>query len=209
MVTTVYDSKRLMAVPIPGIANLMYGFNTNVKDATSTELGHVPAIAASGGDNNGYIANLIIGANKPKPMRASKPGGSSSYIDAAKAPTLRGGNWNISPAKYASIGKSAKSKIVYVEIGFVKYAWHIPNFLFNQAAFTAAMTALGITLATNNDRDLVLGADYPKPPRAKFTAVVGDEVNSYSSFVAPLKIDNLPDGWSLSDPGNYPISFAI
>lgn len=208
MVTTVYDSKRLVAVPIPGIANLMYGFNTNVKDATSTELGHVTAVSASG-DNNGYIANLIIGANKPTPMRASKRGGSSSFVDPAKVPALRADNWNISPAKFASIGKSAKSKIVYVEVGFVKYAWHLPNFLFDQADFTAAMTALGITLATNADRDLVFGASYPKPPKVRFTAVVGDEVNSFSTFIAPLKIDSLPDGWSISDSGNYPISSAV
>lgn len=60
----------------------------------------------------------------------------------------------------------------------------------------ADKTALGIEVGTADDRDLVWGARFPKPPRASSRS--GQSIISTFVDLDPSKIDNLPQGWQSS-----------
>lgn len=189
MATNVYDSRTLVSVnPFTG-SGLLYGFKTNVDTNRRAALGHTPVDLAN------LPASLIIGANRPKPGRASKrfsTGYSSSFYDIANAGALRSDGWSLSAPHIRRASQSDFSNAYYVTIGTVKYAWKMPK---TQATLiSGTLSALGIQTPTANDKDLVWGASYPKPARV-FTRIADDIV---STFVDPSRIDNLPEGWGAS-----------
>ncbi len=192
----VYQSRDLVSVLPFTNAPILYGFKTNSDGATRTQLGHRAVPGA-------YPANLVIGANLPKPPRASIIRGvtstrtRSTFCSADKVTEARAAGWTVRPGKVRRGYSTAAAKCVYVTDGTVKYAWMMPTRLYNR--IQADLAGLGIELADGNDRDLVFGASYPVLPRAAFRAIAADgAVDVLGTFVDPQRVDNLPTGWTLA-----------
>jgi len=186
-----YASRELVWVnPFAG-STIKYGFLTNADAGVKGALGHVEVTGA-------YPDGLVIGANAPKPPRASRlraTGTESSYCDADAVATARAAGWRVSPGKVRIGSSKKKSKTVYVTYtGGIKYAWNMPNDTY--AKIGADLAALGIQLATSADEDLVFGARYPRVPRVIKPIFGTDTVDNVSTFCDPQKLDSLPEGWS-------------
>lgn len=68
----------------------------------------------------------------------------------------------------------------------------------------ADLAALGVEITTANDNNLIYGAEYPRPPEARFVAVnIASNIDTYGTMVDPKKLDALPTGWSVTSQGNY------
>ena len=195
MPTNKYEKRTLVHVnPFTG-SGIAFAFNSASSATQKTDLGQTDVNLAA------PPAGLVIGANAPKPGRAAKkiPGGSvSSYFDIGKAGTLKAADWRIVSMPTIRRGKNQPlAKAVVITIGGIKYAWNMPND--THAAIGADLGGLGIALADAKDKNLVWGATYPKLPRAqKFLSTGTGGGNIISTFVAPLKMDSLPAGWSAS-----------
>lgn len=190
-----YAKRDLMSVkPFIG-TTLKYGFLTNVKESIRTELGQVRVDRTQAATTTG----LVIGANAPKPARASKyevasQGTVSSFVDAVRVSRLPSG-WTVGRPKVRRGSQSPKTHAVYVTIRGIKYAWRIPKETWVKIGGAAA--ALGIKLATSNDKDLVFGASFPTPPKVGKIMTSGNGgLDHISTFCDPSKVDNLPAGWS-------------
>lgn len=150
-----------------------------------------------------YPNDLVIGANSPKPGRATKntaTGTKSGFCAPASVAAARAANWKVSRSKRRVAASTTLSKPVYVEIGNVKYGWSMPAATYAQLN----LTELGIKDATASDT-VIFGASYPKPPRVALVVGAGTAgETSYSSFCEPNKLDSLPDGYKLVSSGNYP-----
>jgi hypothetical protein len=209
-----YGARTLVAVvPCPGV-QWKYGFPTNTSEGQRTTLGQVPAITSAG-----YIPNLVLGANSPKPARlrhyrsstatSTTTGGVSggfdtSFCDFSKINDALAAGWKM-VSRYKR--QRGNGRLVYVTISGVnaetgqaeaansiKYAWNMPAFL--RQKIEKDFTALGIQVSTGSDLDLVVGARYPKPPRAVFVAAAADgHVGTRRTFVDNSKIGSLPSGW--------------
>lgn len=185
-------NRTLLMVELAG--GIKYGFLGAELEA---ELGQseVPA---------NYPPGLVIGANSPKPARATKKtatGSKSGFVGTTEIPTARAAGWKVGRSKRRVGASNSRTKTVYVNIGGVKYAW--PMSAENFTAIGADREVLGIEEATANDV-LVFGASYPKPPRvAKIVGAGTANETSYSAFVDPDSLDNLPDGYVLVSSGNF------
>jgi hypothetical protein len=181
--------KRLVAVtPFAG-SPLKYGFQTNIDQAQSTQLGHQAV--------NNFAAGYIFGANAPKPARARKKFASgvvSSFINAGSVTNARTQGWAVGKGRYRAGGSTPKGKAVYVTMTGVKYAWIMPNSTAQRMG--ASVTQLGIKIATSADKDLVFGASYPKPPRASRSIASSGGSSIITTFYDPSI--NLPAGWTAS-----------
>lgn len=192
--TNQYDSLRAVAVQPYQASPILYGFKTNVKAATSTACGHSDVSQAP------LPANLVFGVNNPKPGRASRLNGDeydSSFFDYTVYQALKADGWRTSKPYSKYPRSTTRSVAVYISInsagnasGPIKYAWNMQRTLFT--AISAELEALGIENPGAGDLDLVFGCNSPVPPRA--TKVVG--ANTYTTFVSPARIDNLPAGWA-------------
>lgn len=197
MAANSYDSRDLVWVTPFGGSSIKYGFLTNAPAATRTACGH-NAIAAD------YPTGLVIGANAPKPGRASKrtaTGTNGSFYDIGQRATLRTDGWSLTYPKIRRGSTGANSNAVYVNLGSIKYAWRMPKTTYTKVGGDRAV--LGIEDATSNDTDLVWGASYPKPPKASKVEVGADGTNVISTFVDTSAVDSLPDGWSTSSGEEY------
>jgi hypothetical protein len=186
-----YDSRTLVSVKPFANAGIVYGFKTNVNDAVRAALGHTPVDLANA------PATLVIGANSPKPGRATKRTAdeyNSSFYDYENYGTLRADGWAASLPNRRRGSVGANSRAVYVTVNTVKYAWKMPIGLYD--ALAATRSQLGITDATSNDTDLVWGASFPKPTRVSATIVGTGGTNVLSTFCDPTRLDNLPAGWA-------------
>ncbi|MBF2025612.1 MAG: hypothetical protein IGS48_02435 [Oscillatoriales cyanobacterium C42_A2020_001] len=186
-----YGPRTLVWVtPFTG-STIKFGFMTNADGATQTALGHVPIAGA-------YPSALVIGANAPKPPRASRlraTGVESSFVDAEAIATARAADWKISAGKQRNGASSAKSKTVYIVHETNKIAWKMPTFLHTK--ISTDLTALGIAAATATDLDLIFGVRYPKLPRvAKINVPTTGAASRYTTYCDPSKLDNLPAGWT-------------
>lgn len=177
-----YDSRvDVGVVPFAGLP-FHYGFASGADDADRTALGQKPRSAITG--------PVVWRANSPTPARASKKkatGTVSSFIDYTKIASARAAGWKVGGAKMRLGSETAKTKTVYVTIQGIKYAWRIP---LETLTFMGNVEPLGIKVATAADKDLVFGADFPKPPRAK--KIEGTSV--ISTFYDPTK--DLPAGYT-------------
>ena len=191
------DARDLVYVPIyantgnaQAATGVLYGFKTNIDAADRATLGQTAVDAA-------YPAGLVIGANAPKPPRASRlrvTGTTSSYYDQGIAAAIRAAGWRTgSRGRIRTRNITARTRTVYVALGPTKYAWQIPVDTFARIGGDAA--AMGIEIADANDNDLVFGASHPKPPRAALTVFGNDGTDTFSTFIDPAAADNLPEGW--------------
>ena len=193
----VYDSKRLVSVvPFLG-APLSYGFKTNIDAAQSAQLGQneIPGDVPAG---------TVVGANSPKPARASRrfaTGTVSSFIDVNAITTAKSQGWRVGKAKIRRGGSTIRTISVYVTILGIKYAWNIPRRIYD--TYQADLTQMGVRVATNDDADLVWGAETPKPPRVYQTVLVGDESNTISTFADPNA--QLANGWKFQTEEQDPL----
>lgn len=190
MATNVYRDRDLVYVTPFANSTIKYGFMTNVDAGTQAILGHV-------GVTGTYPVGLVIGANAPKPGRASKEtatGTESSFIDAGAVAEARAAGWKIRPGKIRVSGSSTRSKTVYVLHEANKLAWRMPARLYAKIT-EAERTALGIKDGTNTDLDLVFGVRYPQLPRVGKKTFGTDGTDTLSTFVDPSKLDSLPAGW--------------
>lgn len=178
---------EVYVTPFAGSA-IKYGFLTNVKESSQTALGHIKI------NRTQLPVGLVFGANAPKPGRASKltaTGSESSFYDITKADTLRVDNWRLSFPTIRRGKAGRRSTCVYVTLGSINYAWMMNNETKNSIGKDLA--ALGIKLGKADDRDLVWGARFPKPPKGFKT---GADNRTISTFIDPGKVDNPPAGWS-------------
>lgn len=210
--TNVYAKKRLMAVRIgvpTGSGGTIspigsYGFMTNIDEAESAQLGQFPG--RTGGENSGsYIDKLIIGANAPQPPRMTKKTlaySVSSYVSYDKITQAVGNGWTKGKeTTYRGARQTKLSKLVFVTIRGIKYAWRMRT---EQHAKLQPFSAnIGFKDASANDIDLVYGASYPKPPTIGIVISGTDGTDSLSTFCDPVKVNDLKEGWFLIDPGNY------
>jgi hypothetical protein len=171
-----------------------------LETSKGTVLGHTVVAA------NPQVTGLVIGANSPKPARASKrfaaDGLVSSFISADKITSAKAAGWKVRPSRNTR-GKSVSnfSSTRYILINGVKYAWQPRKETLTKIA--AQEAALGIKTPTANDIDLVFGASFPKPPKAALVTITGDEVTTSSSFIDTSALDNLPNGYQKTSNGNY------
>lgn len=186
-----YGQRTLVwVVPFTG-STIKYGFQTNADATTQSALGHT-AIAGA------YPVGLVIGANAPKPPRATRTritGSDSSYCSAGSVTTARAAGWRVSAGKVRNGASSSRSKTVYVTADGNKIAWKMPLVTYNNIG--SDRTALGILDASSSDLDLVFGVSYPKLPRVGIFQASGTEGgNKISTFCDPEALDNLPAGWT-------------
>lgn len=197
MAANSYNNRRLVYVtPFTG-ATVKYGFLTNTPAAVSTACGHTEVTDA-------YPTGLVIGANAPKPGRASKrtaTGTNGSFYDIGNRAALRTAGYSLTNPKIRRGSVGANSRAVYVLNGGIKYAWRMPQTTYTKIG--GDLAALGLVDATSNDVDLVWGASYPKPPKASRADVGADGTDIISTFVDPDAVDSLPDGWSTSSGEEY------
>ncbi|MBW4653985.1 MAG: hypothetical protein KME20_13255 [Kaiparowitsia implicata GSE-PSE-MK54-09C] len=190
MAQNVYDRRRSVYVTPIRASVLKYGFLTNVTAAVGTACGHVAV------DPENPPTGLAYGVNAPKPGRATRrrfDGHDSTWYDIGQASALRQAGYSLSRPRIRISGGGENSFPVYVTLAGIKYAWRMPVHTYLAAGGDRA--ALGIQDATSGDRDLVWGADSPKPPKG----YKKEENRSISTFVDPQRIDNLPPGWRAVD----------
>ena len=189
-----YDKRTLVSVNPFTSSGILYGFNSASTATQREELGQAVVDLAAPG------ATLVIGANAPKPGRATKQvtvGSVTSFYDITKAATLKAADWKITSRPTIRRGKTQKlTKAVVITIGTLKYAWNMPNSTYNGVG--SDLAALGIALADANDKNLVWGASYPVLPRASSVVIADNGTANISTFVDPAKLDSLPAGWSAS-----------
>jgi hypothetical protein len=191
-----YDNTRLAwVVPSTG-SEIKYGFRSNIDEATATILGHT-IIAGE------YPVGLVIGANSPKPPRASRrqaSGYQSSWCSSTAVVAARAAGFTVRAGKRRRARSSSRSATVYVSDGGLKLAWNIPRTTY-QRIIQNDLTALGIKTAGAGDEDLVFGQSYPKKPRVSFFASGADGVDIISTYADPSKLNSLPNGWSSNSAG--------
>jgi hypothetical protein len=191
MASSRYGARDLVYVPLgTGDTNINYGFNTNMDEADKALLGHVAVNLAS------PPPRFVLGANRPKPGRATKrsaAASNSSFYAASQTTALRAAGWRVGFPKLRP-GKGANgllSKEYYVTISGIKYAWPLSN---DVAARLGDLGQLGLRLTQNTENDYVFGARFPKPPKAASISVGDNGVSSVSTFYDPSV--TLPAGFS-------------
>ncbi|BDA70220.1 hypothetical protein CAL7716_043860 [Calothrix sp. PCC 7716] len=202
-----YGDRRQVAVPCPGDADVLHGFNTDVSEATSTALGHVAVTEAN-------LATTIFGINSPKPATAKKffgttnKGYEQSFIAAGSIATARADGWEIKPRKVATFGTTRFAKVVLVEARISQgstatynFAWRMPLYQFNVIT-EAERTALGIEVYTPSDtvkpENLLFGVTsrLNRPRRTRKRTTANGRTQVIQTFVAYNKEDALPEGWT-------------
>ncbi len=185
-----YDSRRLVWVPAFTGSDIKYGFRTNVDEAVSGILGHnlVP---------DTYPAGLVIGANAPKPPRASRrraTGYESSFVASSAIAAARAAGFSVRPGKVRISRSTNLSTPVYVLHEGNKIAWRMTRAQY-QRITTDDLTALGIRIPGAADDDLIYGASYPRLPTVAFVASGTDGFDVISTKADPSKLNSLPTGW--------------
>lgn len=184
-----------------GTGTIKYGFKCRIqRDSAYTTLGitviNPTAITAA------LVQGLVLGANSPKPARASKlfdtvpPGYESTFCSDAQIAAAKADGWKIKPRTPSRAPtQSPRSKSVYVTINGLKYAWQFTKLLASIEG-QVDLAGLGIQDATNADKDLVWGASFPKPPKAG--KIVTDPEDSsedrFTTFYDPSR-SPLPAGY--------------
>lgn len=173
--------------------NLKYGFRSGVEESFRGQLGQTVVAAAD-------LQNLVVGANRPKPARASKKratGYEGSFCSYDQIATLKQNGFSITPGKGPRLAKATTlSKPVYVTVNGIKYGWMSPV-----STMPVTVGSIGVKDVGGTDTDILYGCEFPKPPRMKFiNDTTGD---SFSSFADPSNVDQAPAGWTLAHVGSY------
>ena len=197
-----YHSREPVFVSIRNFTG-NYGFYTNLSTGDQGELGQQGLATAQGA--------VIFGANRPKPPRAIKKdtGGSvSSFVDSSILGALPAG-WRLSASGKASVGPSdlastiIKSIRTFVPItASVNWAWDMPLETMSKIG-QDVFPALGIELLTPASKCWYKantvknsGTEFSRPPRVKTTRAGEGGIDTVSTFCSPLKLDDLPLGWT-------------
>ena len=194
MSNNVYDRRDLVHVSPYSGTQIRYGFKTNVNQERRAALGHT-AIAAE------VPAGMVIGANSPKPGRASRlfaDGYASSFFDHSKAGELLAAGWTVGAGRSRGGGDGLRSRTFYVTLGGIKYGWTMPSRLATLLA--GDLSELGIQSAAANEDDLVFGSQRPKPPRASKRTIGDGGTTVLSTFYDPSRT-TLPDTWNVVNKG--------
>lgn len=174
---------------IPLTGDLKYIFNSKLRSSLYADFGQVSVTSKFN------VAGAILGANSPRPSRASKKnappiGYEGSFCSDENIASLRKKGYRISRGKLRVPSSSALSKSVYVTVNGVKYAWQMSLPSTEQGELSAIITALGLNEADPKDSgDLVWGADFPKPARAEILRLDGEGnvAASFSTFCDDTK----------------------
>lgn len=193
-----YGTTKLLSVPSTAGT---YLYKSNIGPASVlTDCGVTEVDLAA------ISANSFLGANSPKPPRATQmtpTGSNSTFCAAASIATARAAGYTISQGKIRGVATaSAASKVVtcYVLCDGIKYAWNMNAARY--ARLTTDLAGLGVEAATETDRNtLVWGSTVPKPAvAAKFFASGEGGGDTLSCFVSSAKEADLPEGWKLIKP---------
>lgn len=164
--STKYDTKGWKYVDVTvGSVTFSYAFKTNMDTNFAALFGHKPVTTGS--------ANLIVGANYPKPARASgkkaKKYG-SSFIDPSQYTAAKADGFNITASKRGAIatGKAGEdSHAVKITVAGIDYAWNMPDDTYALIGDVKATLKIeDITTSTDAIKSVV-GASFPKPARWK------------------------------------------
>ena len=179
-----------------GSTTLKYVFDSKLKDSLKSEFGQTDVTAQFN------VTNAVLSPNKPKPARASKrlvDGYEGSFCSSDKVKALKADGFTITRAKLATFNQTNLSRVLYVTLNGVKYAWRRPRNTGGQVD----LNAIGAEDATDQT-DLVFGADFPKPAQAVLE-IPGQ--GTYRSFVDNTKVDGgtldaaaSSAGWALISP---------
>ena len=213
MAASPYDNKAKVACNVIPGSQLKFGWRSpeGVTEATRQVLGHVDAVQADGS----YISGLILGANFPQPPRYQKHGVGNYYCAIDRQNEARTQGWTLAESpKYLRGGSRGKSVLVAIDLRVndeqgnpVGPEMRIARYMRNSTRariLPADLTALGVAVTTPNDFNLIYGAEYPRPPEARFTAVdVTSNIDTYGTMVDPRKLDSLPNGWTVTNNGKY------
>lgn len=212
-----YDEKQLLAVKVSSYTtgtgqnatvNLQnYGFWSNVERTKMTELGQT----LIGPDlYNNPPAGLFIGANYPKPARATKRINNeiySTFCSADKVAALTRDNWRVvspilTPPRKDAADTRALVQGLWVKVRGIKYGWNSPDITVEKIT-AAEYTKIGVSLAVEADeKEMIYGSSFPRPPRAKKSVTDGGNTNVHSSFYDPDKFDQLEaNGWQHTQNG--------
>lgn len=187
-----YGKQRLVSVvPYTG-STLKYGFRTNVDAAVSTALGHAAVTITDGS----YPTGFCLGANYPKPARASRKrttGYQSSWCDAGSRAAARTAGWTVGPARVKRANDTTRTKCVYITFEGNKFGWRMPIALHTK--ISADLADLGILEATAGDKDIAFGVSIPRFPKVSKANDTNGEV--YTTFCDPEALDlAAAGGWS-------------
>lgn len=197
-----YGERVLTTVAITnGGINLNYGFLSGLKESLRDNFGQVAITTA-------LPNNFCFGANSPKPGRAGKKlatGYVSSFYADAKRSDLKQAGYNVTRKKIRSIQTSGLAPVYYVTISGIKYAWNMA-YMSDGVLPTDIASAAGIIKAEADEKGLVFGAEFPKPPRYSREVTVNGNTERFTSFVDPETIKTAPDAWQPKQPAKfYPI----
>jgi hypothetical protein len=192
-----YNDATLVTVGVSGFTGLQYGFRSRLKSSLRDDLGQVLISSTTS------LQGLVIGVNSPKPTRATKEfatGSESSFADPTKFTTLRTAGWTLTRSKAIQQGgNTANSTVYYLTVNGIKYAFRSAN---TPTGLTGVpdRTAIGLKQPTENDKDLVFGASFPKPPRFKKKLDTG---KTFSTWIDPSKTGSAVGQGGKAGGGNY------
>ena len=179
-----------------GSTTLKYVFNSKLKDSLKSEFGQTDITSQFN------VTNAVLSPNKPKPARASKrlpDGYEGSFCSSDKIKGLKADGYTITRAKLATFNQTDLSRVLFVTINGVKYAWRRPR----NTGGVVDVTPVGAQDATD-EVDLVFGADFPKPAQGVL-AIPGQ--GTYRCYVDNTKVDGgtldaaaVSAGWSITSP---------
>lgn len=187
---------------------LYYGWKTKdlaastvLTEADVTALGHKTAIAVEG------IAGAIgiLGANRPKPARATKKaenyswneqGSASSFVDADSYAAALSAGWNIGKAKGVSITSNSRTVTMGAQVegnGFYLF----PVNAGDAPAYAAELGLFLPAQLTESDRAVAFtGTSKPRPPRVKKGSTGASTFCSYDAIDSATS-----NGWTVLDEG--------
>lgn len=179
-----------------GSTTLKYVFDSKLKDSLKSEFGQIDVTAQFN------VTNAVLSPNKPKPARASKrlaDGHEGSFCSSDKIKPLKADGFQITRPKLATFNQTTLSRVLFVTLNGVKYAWRRPR----NTGGEVDVNPVGAQDATD-ETDLVFGADFPKPAQG---VILIPGQGSYRCFVDNTKVDGATldaaaasAGWSLTSP---------
>lgn len=197
-----YGERTLVTVAITsGGVNINYGFLSGLRESLRSNFGQVVTTTS-------LPTNFCFGANSPKPGRASKKlatGIVSSFYADAKRSELKKAGYDVTRKKIRAIQTGGLAPVYFVTIGGIKYAWNMA-YMSEQTLPSDLVTAAGVTKAENDEKGLVFGAEFPKPPRYTREVTINGNAERFTSFVDPEKIKSASEEWQPVVPAKfYPI----
>ncbi|ACA99859.1 MULTISPECIES: hypothetical protein [Cyanophyceae] len=197
------ETATLVFVTMPlGGGELKYGFRSRLRDSLRDNFGQT-VIA-----NGVSIQNLVIGANSPKPARASRrteTGYEGSYCSTNRIAALRADRYSITRAKPSKIQGGNHSDTYFATVNGIKVAF-LSNALDSGGRGAAAgfPSQYGVRLATSADTgELVYGAEFPRLPSYSYDLEDG---SVFSSKTDPSQANELLNSGGLfkeKDAGFY------